>query len=100
MSADELDDSQPPQLSFHVIAGLSTDEQHWRRNTVVSVVLAIAAAAGARRAHGPARVVLAVAAIVLLLPAISLAAMIGLALLVKRLDRGPAQDPSAVANRP
>jgi hypothetical protein len=91
LSADELRDSQSPE--FHVVAGLSTDDPHWRITTVVSVLLASAAAAGARRADGPARFVLALAAIVLLLPAISLAAMIALALLLKRLDREPAQDP-------
>ena len=90
-NADELQDSQAPE--FHIIAGLSTDDPHWRRTTVVSVLLAGAAGAGAWRADGPARVVLALAAIVLLLPTISLAAMIALALLLKRLDREPAQDP-------
>jgi hypothetical protein len=90
-STDELQDPQPPE--FHVIAGLSTDDPHWRRTTVASVLLAAATGTAARRADGPARVVLALAAIVLLLPAISVTAMIALALLLKRLDREPAQDP-------
>jgi hypothetical protein len=90
-SLDELQDSQPPE--FHIIVGLSTDDPHWRRTTVVFVLLASATGTAARRADGLARVVLALAAIVLLLPTISLAAMIGLELLLKRLDREPAQDP-------
>jgi hypothetical protein len=90
-NTDELQDSQPPE--FHVIAGLSTDDPHWRSTTVVSVLLAAATGTAARRADGPARVVLALAAIVLLLPTISLAAMIAVALLLKRLDRESAQGP-------
>lgn len=89
-SADELQDSQPPK--FHIIAGLSTDDPHWRRTTLVSVLLAAATGTAARRADGPARVALALATIVLLLPTISLAAMSALALLLKRRDREPARD--------
>jgi hypothetical protein len=90
-SADELQGSRPSE--FHIIVGLSTDDPHWRTTTVVSVLLAGAAGTGARRADGPARLILALAAIVLLLPAISLTAMIALALLLKRLEREPAQHP-------
>jgi hypothetical protein len=90
MSADELQQPQPPQ--FHIIASLSTDEPHWRRNTLVWGLLAAAAGAGARRTHGPARLILALAAITLLLPVISLASMTALALLLKRLEREPDQD--------
>jgi hypothetical protein len=90
-SADELQDSHPPE--FHIIAGLSTDDPHWRRTTVVSALLAAAMGTAGWRADGAARAVLAFAAIVLLLPTISLAAMIALALLLKRLDRERAQDP-------
>ena len=85
MHADELQDLKAPQ--FHIIANLSTDDPHWRMKGVISVLLAAAAGAGARRADGPARLALAVAAVVLLLPAISLVSMIGLALLFKRLGR-------------
>lgn len=89
-SADEPQASRPPE--FHVVAGLSTDDPHWRRTTVVSVLLAAATGTAAWRVDGPARAVLALAAIVLLLPTIFLAAMIALALLLKRLDRERAQD--------
>ena len=85
MTADELQDLKAPQ--FHIIANLSTDDPRWRMKGVVSVLLAAAAGAGARRADGSARLALAVAAVVLLLPAISLVSMIGLALLFKRLGR-------------
>jgi len=85
MAADELQDLKAPQ--FHIIANLSTDDPRWRMKGVVSVLLAAAAGAGARRADGSARLALAVAAVVLLLPAISLVSMIGLALLFKRLGR-------------
>ncbi len=87
LSADELQDSQSPE--FHILAGLSTDDPHWRMTSALSVLLAGAAGTGARRADGPARLILALAAVVLLLPAISLAAMIALALLLKRLEREP-----------
>jgi hypothetical protein len=89
MIADEPGMEAP---EFHVIAGLSTDDPHWRRTTVISVLLGAVAGAGARRANGPARPILALTALVLLLPAISLAAMIGIALLLKRLDREPAEN--------
>jgi hypothetical protein len=89
MSDDELHSSQLP--GYHVIAGLSTDDPHWRRNTVVCVLLATAAGAGARRTDGPARIILALVAIVVLLPVISLIAMIAIALVLKRLEREPAQ---------
>jgi hypothetical protein len=47
---------------------------------------------GARRTHGPARLILALAAAALLLPSISLASMIALGLLLKRLGRERSQD--------
>jgi hypothetical protein len=84
-------DSQ--SLQFHIIAGLSTDDPHWRMTTVVSVLLGSAAGAWARRADGPARLVLALAAIVLLLPALSLAAMIAIALWLRRSAREGSQSP-------
>jgi hypothetical protein len=90
MSADELQEPQPPE--FHIVASLSTDDPHWRKTTILSVLLATAAGAGARRTHGPARLILALAAVTLLLPVISLASMIALAFLLKRLEREPAQD--------
>jgi hypothetical protein len=75
----------------HVVAGLFTDDPHWRRTTAISVLLGAVAGAGAQRANGPARLILGLAALVLWLPAISLALMIGIALLLRRLDRGPAE---------
>jgi hypothetical protein len=91
VSADEPQDAPPAE--FHIIGGLSTDDPHWRRDTVVCLLLAVAAGRGARRADGPARFMLALVAIVLMVPAISLAAMIAFALLLKRFDRQVAQDP-------
>src|SRR2546423_14701038 len=93
MAADELQDLKAPQ--FHIIANLSTDDPRWRMKGVVSVLLAAAAGAGARRADGSAR--LAVAAVGLLLPALSLVSMIGLALLFKRLWSPHAAEISASA---
>jgi hypothetical protein len=48
------------------------------------LALTAAAVAGAARADGPLRVILAFVAAVLALPAVSLACMIGLALLLQR----------------
>jgi hypothetical protein len=89
-STNETQDPQPPE--FHIVASLSTDDPHWRRTTILSVLLATAAGGGARRTHGPARLILALAAAALLLPSISLASMIALGLLLKRLGRERSQD--------
>ena len=89
MIADESGDEAP---EFHIIAGLSTDDPRWQRTTVISLLLGGVAGAGARRANGSARPILAPVALVLLLPAISLASMIGIQLLLKRLDREQAEN--------
>jgi hypothetical protein len=62
------------------------------RRLALSPLLGAIAGAGARRANGSARLILALTALVLLLPAISLASMIGIALLLKRLDREQAKN--------
>jgi hypothetical protein len=89
MHADSQD---PNSREFHIVANLSTDDPHWREVTVVSALLGSATAVWARRTTGPARLILTVLAAVLSLPALSLAAMVGLALLVQRLERKQRDD--------
>jgi hypothetical protein len=76
-----------PLPGFRVLDNLSTDDPHWRRTTIASVVLSAAAAAGARRRHGVPRALLSLAAVLCSLPALSLAAMVTVALLLRRLER-------------
>ena len=78
----------PVDLPGHpVLDNLSTDDPHWRRNTLASLLLAATAAAGARHSAGRIRLILAVAAGLSALPALSLGLMTGLALLLRRLER-------------
>jgi hypothetical protein len=77
----------PNSREFHIVANLSTDDPHWRGVTVASAFLGSATALWARRTSGPARLILTLLAAVLSLPALSLASMIGLALLLQRLER-------------
>jgi hypothetical protein len=84
MHADSQD---PNSREFHIVGNLSTDDPHWRGVTVASALLGSATALWARRTSGPARLILTVLAAVLSLPALSLASMIGLALLLQRLER-------------
>jgi hypothetical protein len=72
---------------FHIVANLSTDDAHWREVTLASVFLGSATALWARRTTGPARLILTLLAAVLSLPALSLASMVGIALLLQRLER-------------
>jgi hypothetical protein len=88
----------PDLPGFHVIGDLYTDDPHWRRATVFSVLLSALAGAGARRAHGPVRVVLTLAAVVFLLPALSLALLVGIALLLRRLGDDLAQAGSSLSS--
>ena len=84
MHADPQD---PDSREFHIVANLSTDDPHWREVTLASAFLGSATALWARRTTGPARLILTLLAAVLSLPALSLAAMVGIALLLQRLER-------------
>lgn len=75
---------------FPITENLSTDDPHWRRTTLASVLLAATAATGARHTQGPTRLTLALAAVLCALPALSLALMIAIATLLRHLDRGHA----------
>jgi hypothetical protein len=75
---------------FPILENLSTDDAHWRRTTLASVLLAATAANGARHTEGPTRIVLALAALLCILPALSLALMTGVALLLRQLGSAPA----------
>jgi hypothetical protein len=87
-SSPDRPDDQPDDLpGFPILENLSTDDPHWRRTTLASVLLAVTAATGARHAKGPTRLVLALAAMICVLPALSLAIMIGIAFLMRQLDR-------------
>jgi hypothetical protein len=79
-------DSQRDLPGFTILENLSTDDPHWRRTTLASVLLAATAATGARQTEGLTRLVLALAAVLCVLPALSLAVMIGIALLLRRFD--------------
>lgn len=77
-------------LPYRIIGSLTTDDPHWRRRGVISALSAAAAAAGAWRTDGATRPMLGGGALLPALPAVSLASMIAIALLAKRLDRGGA----------
>jgi hypothetical protein len=73
--------NQPAALpGFPITENLSTDDPHWRRTTLASVLLAATAAIGARHTQGPTRVILALAAVLCALPAVTFALMIAIAL--------------------
>jgi hypothetical protein len=90
LTADELRDLEAPQ--YRIRPNLSTDDPHWRTKAYASLVLAAAAGIGAWSTHGSARLILALTAAILLLPAVSLASMTTLAALLKRLEQGRRED--------
>jgi hypothetical protein len=89
-STDRPHDHPVDLPGFPILENLSTDDPHWRRTTLASVLLAATAATSARQTEGPTRLVLALAALLCVLPALSLALMTGVALLLCQLDRTPA----------
>jgi hypothetical protein len=89
-STDRPHDRPVELPGFPILENLSSDDPHWRRTTLASVLLAATAATGARHTQGPTRLILALAALLCVLPALSLALMTGIALLLRQLDRTPA----------
>jgi hypothetical protein len=98
-STDRPDDHPVDLPGFPIPSSLSTDDPHRRRRTLASVLLAATAATGAHHTKGPTRLVLALAALLCVLPALSLALMIGIALLLRQLDRTPANSSRTTPTR-
>jgi hypothetical protein len=86
-SADRPRDQPLDLPGVPVLGNLSTDDPHWRRTTLISALLTATAATGARHTRGRRRLALGIAAVVFSLPALSLALMVSIAVVLRHLDR-------------
>jgi hypothetical protein len=85
--ADRPRGHAPDLPGFPILSNLSTDDPHWRRTTLISALLTATTATGARHTNGRRRLAFAIAAVVFSLPALSLALMVGIAVVLRHLDR-------------